>query len=272
MAHLTTDLLKRIMISVVTTGTPAATETYDAVIPEGLDDFWNAIDAGGVEVRATAADGVTEVVYDWRGTFDKTARTGTFVLEGVTTGGVADRLLLFWLYYKAHPDATITDGSGTATASDGDGYIELSAPSTYLVGVRPPEERRTVPQAAFSKATADFMYVWLDVQSLFERAARLWQGKPFMEEPGRTTVRVLDSAGTPVVSAMTTALGLRWGTYRRRGDAHDRAVLRVPIYGGTDGAVYSIECQFETAHPAAAGAWRTIAPRVGFRVQDLLEA
>ncbi len=269
MAHLDSRLLRRIPLSCVTQSGVAANETYDIPIPAGLDDFWAAIDNAGDEVRCTAADGVTPVDYGWR-SFTKSSKDGTISLENVATGGTADRLLLFWLYYKLHPDETLTDGSTTLTAKDDDGFIELSRPSTYVVGVRPQPERATTPRAAFAKSTADEAYVWLDVQGLLEPAARLWNGRPYMEEPGRTAVQVLDSSGTPVPS-MTDASGLRWGTYRRRGERWERSILRVPILGGVDGETYAIECQFETAHPSASGAFRTLAPRVGFRVQDLLE-
>lgn len=270
MAYPSTDFLRRLAVSCVTVAGLAANETYDVEIPKGLDDFWNNIDADGDAIRVCSADGVTPVSYGWR-SFDRATRTGVLALESVATGSVADRLLLFWLYYRPGPSVSVTDGSSAITSKDRDGYIELSAPSTYLVNVQPPGERATAPRAAFAKSEEDLVYVWLDVQGLLESAARPWYGKPYMEEPGRTAVQVLDNTGTPVASPMTFAGGLRWGTYRRRGDRFERAVLRVPIYGGTSGETYSIECQFETAHPAAAGAWRSLAPRVGFRVQNLLE-
>jgi hypothetical protein len=268
MAWLREEFRYQVPISVPVTSVTSPRDV-SITLPKGLDDFWNNVDDAGAEIRVTTSDGETAQSYGLA-SFNKATRTGTLGLQAADLGGATDRLALFWLYFGT----TTPLGSGATVftpSSSETGYIELGAPSTYIVTLTPPQAGATAPKRAFQKGAAEEVFVWLAVSGLLEQPRAPYRGRFRLEEPGVTQVQVLNTtSGSSVEPSMTVPADLRWVSVPRPG-GRSELFLRMRLKGGSDGDRYVIEGKFTTSKPGVSATYRNLAPRVGFRVIDLTE-
>ena len=265
MAWLSSTWRRRESITIVTDST-ASTRDVEAVVPNGWDEFWDAIDANGYNIRVTGADGVTPIVYRWTG-FNKTNRVGTIQLESVPTPTTAGRAVLIWLYFSAA--AVQADGAGAVTVTSGlTGYIERGSPvpaQTFRVVAQPPGN--TIPTRRIGKLSSVSTFVWLDFGEALEPASGAYNGSLAWEEPSVANVAVLDTSAAAVAS-MTADADMRWVT--RRVGTRERIFLRLRLKAGATANRYTLVGQFQTSTPNAAP-HRVIEDRIGIDVRDLLE-
>lgn len=263
MAHANTRYRRRVAFSVVTVGA-SGTADVELAPPAAFAEFWDAIDTDGYGIRLAASDGVTALTYAWSG-FNKSAKTGTIQIDGVTVPLAADRCVLLWLYYDADSP---TDGSSAVTISSPlTGVLDMARPDPgATVPVRQQAPGSTSPAASLGKSTVDELYVWLDLGDIVQRVAMPYNGRLNWEEPAVAEVAVLDSSGV-VVGSMTDAADMRWVSVRE--GQRDRILLKLRVKAGTDAVNYTLAAKFYTSTPDVL-VYRTIDSRVGVSVRDLL--
>lgn len=271
MGWYSTNWKRRVALTVINTG---AAGTYDATgtIPETLEEFWDAIDSSGYDLRPTAADGRTLLSYDVTG-FNKTNRTATLRLDGVTAPGNGNEILLLWLYFA--PIATAGDGSSAVTITSAETiYFEEAAPSWLQRTARTQRPGRDRPGEAVLKSSVDDLDVWLDVAPALEQRRERYALRTVHEEPYAVDLTAEDDAGSAasaVVDATACRWAERWGTTSgRRGR---ELFLRTRIQAGSDGTNYTIKPKLTTTLPGLGAAHRVIdsGMRFGVWVTDQTE-
>ncbi len=261
----------RMAISAVNTA-GGATKDIDVVIPADWDEFWDVIDATGLELRVTLADGYTAVPYSVddgaAGTFSRSARTGRVRIDGATVTGTATECVLLWLYYNT----TSTQGTGavaTTIAAQLTGVIERGQPSTWVATATTPRPGLTRPRSTFGKGTADQANLWLDITQLLENRGTTSGGRYMFEEPVSVTYTVVDNAAAAQAGMIDTTMvrfvEIETGTGGRR------LFLRLRVKAGTDATQYTAVAVITTATPLETPPHRIITARAGFRVSDNLE-
>lgn len=266
------DYRQRAAISIPSSA-GAATIDADITIPSDWDDFWDVIDASGNELRVTGPDGYTLVTYDVDdgagGAFNRTTRAGRIRIDGASTPAVAAECLLFWVYFDT--SSTQGDGSSAVTITSAlTGYIDRGQPSTWIAAAEPPRPGTTTPRHKFGKSVADQLYCFLDITGILEqRALGRRAGRAAYEEPRSATYEVQLSSSEVAQAGMIDADKMRWIEVRGR---HGRRLfLRLLVKAGTSGETYTLVTSIPTCVPIQSGTHRTPAPRVGFRVRNVLE-
>ena len=152
---------RRASISVDIAG--ATPVDVDVVIPKDWDDFWDVIDASGLELRAVWYDGQTVLSYSVDdgagGAFDRTNRLGRIRIDGMTVPA-ATAVLQVWLYY----DSSSAQGTGavaTVIAAARTGYIELGSPGQYQFTHMPQTARSLKPRSILHKTVNEQIFVWI---------------------------------------------------------------------------------------------------------------
>lgn len=251
-----------------------ATKDANVILRPDWDEFWEAVDNAGDEIRVTAGDGYTLLAYSIDdgsgGAFDKANRLGRIQIDGMTAPGTAGESLSFFLYFDTSGAGAQGDASvATTIASPEQGAIDRSSPSTWVSVANTPRPGLDVPRATFGKGEDDSAFVFLDFTELLELRRTRFARRLQYEEPAVATYEVQDDGGTPQAGMIDTAftrwLEVRGPTGRRR------VFLRVRVKGGTAGDQYTLVATVLTAVPFQSGAHRTLTARVGFRVRDVLE-
>lgn len=269
------DYQKRAAIT-VHEGSATATADVDITIPPDWDDFWEAIDASGNELRITAADGYTLVTYDvdkpGGGAFSKASRSGRIRIDAATFPNVGQTLVLFWVYY----DTASTQGdasSAVAMASIKDGYIELGKPATdkHTSQRHPPGLSR--PRRIVAKTAGETAVISVDLARVLEQRATTFAGRRSHEEPWAVLHAALDQSGSSATATLFPANGSGSRYIETPGEAGaERSLwLKVPVAAGTDGTNYTVSLVVRTLQPGGTAYYRQINDRIGVRVVDALE-
>jgi hypothetical protein len=271
------DYQKRAAIT-VHEGTATATADVDITIPSDWDDFWDAIDSSGNELRITYADGYTLVPgYDvdkpGGGAFSKANRTGRLRIDAATFPNVGNTLVLFWVYY----DTVSTQGDGSAAvtmASIKDGYIELGKPATdkHTSQRHPPGLSR--PRRIVSKTAGETAVVSVDLARVLEQRETPFAGRRAHEEPWAVLHAALEQDGTTSATATifpTNGAGSRYIETKGETGAERSLWLKVPIAAGTNGDNYTVSLIVRTLQPGGTAFYRQINDRIGVRVIDAVE-
>lgn len=248
----------------------SGTADVDVTIPEDWDEFWEAIDTSGANLRVTGPDGRTLLTYDvdkpGGGAFSKAGRSGRIRIDGASLVGTANYTSLLWLYWD--PEDTVTDGSSVVTISGAlDGYLELGRPTRRPVVVQQQPPGLTRPQTLDSKASTAAEHYWLDVAQVLEQYHRPVEERLCYEEIAGVLVASLTDAGAAAsLESHTATRFLEVDRGRER-----RMLVRIKLSGGTDGSRYTAGIVVSTRTPASSAAHRTLTHRFGLAVVDALE-
>lgn len=272
MSWISTSWRKRKAITAINTA-GGATKDIDVVIPADWDDFWTTIDASGLELRVTAANGRTVQAYSVDdgsgGAFSKTNRLGRLRIDGATVPGTATEADLLWVYY----DSVSTQGTAavvTTMASILTGYIELGVPSgTWQADASPPRPGLDRPRSSLGKDPADEANLWVHLTPEMELRQGQSGGRRLYEEPWAATYSVVNAAAS-VQAAMIDATLIRFVEITT-GTGGRQVWARFRIKAGSDDTRYTALPVITTTIPAETGVHRTLNPRVGFRVRSVLE-
>lgn len=263
---------RRKPITIVNTAGSSSGIDANVTIPADWDEFWDAIDASGNELRVTGPDGYTAVSYDLDdgsgGAFDRTNRLGRLQLDALTAPGVADEALLFWLYF----DSTATQGDGTSAVSISGaltGYIDRGQPSTWIAHAEPPRPGNQAPRQKFGKSASDDLFCWLEVTDLLEQRASPHANRSDYELPRSIKYEVQLSSSEAAQSSMIDLASTRW--VEVVGERRRRLFARLRVKAGTTAEQYTLVATIPTCVPLQSGTHRTPVPRVGFRVKNVLE-
>lgn len=263
------DFEKRAAISAVSAS--GTTKDIDVVIPADWDDFWDAIDSSGNELRVTGPDGYTLLSYDVDdgagGSFNRTTRAGRIRIDGASAPGDSNECLLFWVYYSS--TSTQGDASVAVTiASALTGYIDRGTPSTFIIPVTPPRPGLDRPPATFTKGSGEGVYYFFDFGAVLEQRSTKSQRRNLYEEPRNATYTVVNTSAAAQATMIDTSLTRWFETVDGRGR---HLFLRVLVQAGTDGSTYTALPVVKTIVPTVSSTHRTLAPRAGVRIKDVLE-
>ena len=179
----------RVGVMVDGSGSTAATNDVDFVIPADFDLFWDNIDASGNELRACASDGFTLLTYSIDngsgGAFSKASRLGRVQVDGLVKTA-ANCTIVFWLYFGlsgASSGAASTTISGALT---GRAVLACPPPDRTLL-MAPETVGTTEPSAQIQKAVNDAFWVWLDVEAYLSRRCESYAGSLRYAEIGEVS-------------------------------------------------------------------------------------
>ena len=259
----------------VNNSVPAATVDVSIPIPGDWDLFWDTIDASGVEIRVTYADGITAATYQLGASpaFNRTNKTGVIELDGLTADNATASVVLCWLYFGQTGAST---GAGSFVAASAvAGYIQRTRPSGFVVPARPVEPGTTRPMARVQKTVGEQFLVWFEMRGMLEHRtddsgdSRVW-------EEVFQVVSVVSAAGTPDAT-LTTVSRTRFAEVLEGG----RPAFYVGIFvkAGTTATNYTIEPVIDTVAPEitydagalALGEYRILEPRAMLSVKDITE-
>lgn len=168
---------RRASITIDNTGGSAGTIDAEGTLPAEFDDFWTYIDGSGVELRVTAADGTTKLVYSLTG-FNKTTRAGTLSIDGMSSFG--DGVHQAFLYWDS--TGTPTGAAATVITTPKTLYIETCGPGPHIVRGLAPRPGDTNPARKIQKGAGETIRVAFDLAPVLKRRTRPYQGYPYCEE------------------------------------------------------------------------------------------
>lgn len=238
--------------------------TVDVVIALGgnawqtNDQFWEAVQSDGYDVRALDANGRSLLSFDLSG-WSKSSRTGTVRVDNWTPPGAGTGLI--WLAY-GHPSDSAADVSTTPSiATPYTGYVTLTSPAdvepSRKVAVVREAPKATVPRGRVAKTSDEVMYLWHHVEPALHRRGRWgrWAQSPRYEEPELATYDVYD--GNSTVGGMVDATSPRWVL-----DDDTGLWLRTLVQAGTDPDNYTERVLITTT------LGQTLGARMAIHVRD----
>lgn len=268
MSWLDSNYQRRAAISAPNTA-GAATLDVDVVIPKDWDEFWTRIDASGLGLRITDADGRALRSYsvdDGAGGAWSTAnRLGRVRIDGAAVPAVANSTALLWLYFEA---ASVTSGAVvTAMAAVVTGYVELGVPPEWVTASKG-KPGLTRPNAAATKTAAGTLHQWWDLAPLLQLYPVASYGRLYYEELAAVALEAVDSVNAPAATlpehTETRFVEVRTGPTSRR------MFVRTRWANGTSPAKYTGIVKMLLRTPAAT-LNRTHQERVAIYVTDAYE-
>jgi hypothetical protein len=254
---------KRAAISVDIPGGGTTTVDVDITIPREWDEFWDAIDSAGNELRVVWYDGQTKLVYDVDngsgGAFDKTNRLGRIRIDGMTVPN-ATAMLQIWLYFASTSNQG--DGSAAVTiASARNGYIEVSSPGFHRFAHRPQFAQMTRPRDIIHKTAAEQQHVWIRYDRVIAKRPTPGNLSPIHDELMYVDVGVENTSGVD----QTTMYD-----YTATRFVYSRGIMwvRVLIKAGTSGTNYTLVVKPRVIAPGATTASQQLETRIGVSVRD----
>ncbi len=213
--------------------TGSSTIDAEFTIPEDWDDFWDHVQSDGDDIRLVDADGVTVLDYQIAAapTFDVSARDGKLEINDYAAP-TSDGTVLVWLVWD-NDSATSAAGS-FSTNTPKTCSVELGCPSPPLVVGDREREGDTAPRRRMSKAPAEELHVWWDLEGLLSERCELNNGTSRYEEIDYVQFQVLNAAAADQ-SAMYDETETRFG---RQGQSE--ALVRTTVKAGADGDDYTL--------------------------------
>lgn len=259
---------RRVAVSVDLT-TAAGVNDVDIIIPPDFDDFWERIDASGLELRLVSGDSRTLAAYSVDngagGAFDRANRLGRIRVDAFAFGATPG-MWVMWLYYGS----TTAQGTGavaTVIAASATGWIELGRPNLRKYPYAPVRPGFSRPSTIASKTSGENVDLWLDVSAALEFRSTKSNGGIFHEEVSLAIINVYDSvpADQP---AMYDKANTRIVFHQRTG----RTWLKVAIQAGANGTNYTVVPTVYTHRPGTAlnVLAQKLQPVVALVVRDLI--
>jgi hypothetical protein len=252
--------------------TADTTPDAEIVIPMQWDEFWEAIDTAGFELRIVDCDGVTLLNYSLSG-WNKATRTGTIQIDELPSGdgSITPFAQLVWIYF----DSATNQGDGsvaTTIVAPISGSIELSRPSHYQLSVSRERVGATEPRHTFAKAEDDQVFVWLNLTGVLEERREAQGSRRIYEEPCEVVSSIQDSAGSPVPAMLDESM-TRFVELPNRGRQGRQMWVRGFIKGGTSGTPVTLVEIVRTIAPddTISGPHRQLDIRAGIEVQNTLQ-
>jgi len=199
----------------VTAWNPSTTGTKDITftLPTNLGSFWDVIDSSAHELRVTAEDGTTPLVYQ-RASFTLASRQLTIEVQGA--GVQAATAKHIWLYWGQDGAA---DGAGSFTASSplAGEVTNLNAKSPTLT-IQAERPGATTPAQTIAKTVDETQDVWWDMEGVLSKTAQADGGYTEAEEIDAIKFEVYDAGvvqAAMVDPAKTAVVQLNGKTYIR---------------------------------------------------------
>ena len=165
-------------------------------VPTNLGSFWDVIDSSAHELRVTAEDGVTALVYQ-RASFNLATRQLTIEVQGA--GVQAATAKHIWLYWGQD---SASDGAGSFSASSpltGEmTNLEPEAPTIAMQSERP---GATAPSQSVAKTVDETQDVWWSVGGVLSSTAQA--------DGGYTAAEEIDAIKFGVYAAGTIQTGMQ---------------------------------------------------------------
>jgi hypothetical protein len=254
---------KRAAITIDTT--LAGTVDVNVSIPYWWEDFWGDIDATGLELRVTAADGVTLLAYSVDNgaglTFDRSIRAGRIRIDGFV--GVNGGVSMAWVYWST--DGTEgTAAVATTIAAPVSGWIELGTPALHVAEHAPQRPGVTIPRQVIQKGSTENIHVWIRVDRALEKRTTPNASSRLYEEVRGCVHSIVDNAGSD--ASTTYDLDEVRFVYR-----NGETWVRVNAKAGSSGSNYTIAPTIATKNPHEVNeSSRVLQPRIGLAVRNVL--
>lgn len=232
----------------------AASGDVEIEIPVAFSHFWKNIDSSGNELRVTASDGESLLIYQLKAGFSKADRVGYIQIDNFAPSEAAT--FQIWLYYGMEGAASKA-GSFVYAASKS-GYLYAGAPGAAIRGV-PQRPGDTTPREVVSKGAAEQRWVWFDLSALLQGRFSAADGFPQFEELHSVTYAVY-AAGV-AQAGMVDAASPRFVEGR---------FVQVLVKGGTTGTDYTIVVTVKTRIPPITAA-QVVEVRALLKVRDVQE-
>lgn len=259
----TNPMQARFPIAVDNTSGASGNADVTVTIPVTLAEFWERVDASGVQVRVTDADGVTAVSYKWSA-FTLATKTATLEIHGSAGSSkwsaAASAVPILWLYV-GDPDATSGATGTTIGGSPLTGAVTAEAP-TKVIDVSPPAPGRERPAAARSQASTERRGYWFNLTPALRPSTRTSDAHSEHEELDHIEVSTTtggSSASLEVEGATRVQYNL--GTY-----------VRAVVTGGTDGSDYTLIVRCRTTVPGDSDGFQIIEGRALIQIRDADDA
>lgn len=229
------------------------TQDYTITIPADWSEFWDNVDASGVEIAITDADGMTALSYQWA-SFTKATRSGVIQLDNYISGtnGVA-QVFIYWGMSGATTGATVF-----APGAMRNGYVDLGS-VVNPIATAPERPGDTQPRHWVSKGSAETIWVWLDFGNELVRRDTPSDGQDQWEEIDGVSyaVNLAGAAQGGMVAATSTRI-------------HAGRFVRVAVAAGTTAVNYTLVVTVSTTYPTSATG-RTLVRRALVKVLDVSE-
>lgn len=212
-------------------------------IPKSLGRFWDNVSETFLDVRVTAADGVTPL--DWAfhgGTPNRTNRTATIQIDDhdVATpygNAAASASVGAWLYW-GNDDANLASGANNSiniTTTPKAVHLEvadpLSSSTAFVVACGGLNVEQAYNAGEFRKPVADTTRIYWDLSGVVMALSSPNQRSRHNEEIAYATAIIYDQDGANTTSAMTTLNSITIGP---------GYVVQMPITAGDHEKRYSI--------------------------------
>jgi hypothetical protein len=259
----------------VNNSVPAALVDVSIPIPEDWDLFWDTIDASGIELRITKADGITATVYQLGAApaFNRTNKVGRIEVDDLLADVGAASVMLCWLYFGNTGAVT---GAGTFVAAAAViGYIHTARPRGYVLQGRPHVPGSTRPPERVQKGSTEEVFVWFELRGMLELRPTESSDALVWEEVWQVTSRV-DLAGAARAEMITQD---RTRFVEMQGDGRLLFFVGLYVKAGTSPNNYTLRPLIETFAPETAessgamvqSAYRVLEPRALLSIYDVSE-
>jgi hypothetical protein len=244
---------------------------YDVnvTIPADWDEFWDAIDADGEDLRVVWYDSQTVLDYDVDdgagGAFDLAGRRGRLRIDALTVP-VATGSLLVWLYFA--PSTAEGDGSTAVTiTSPVNGHLELGTPGQHRLVHQSQAARTSRPRKIIAKTVNEQVFIWIRYDAALGKRTSRGRASRVYEEAFYATISVVNAAAADQ-SSMYDTDQLRWVWNTRTAELW----LRCRVKAGSTNTRYTAVILTRTILPGATGGTQQLETRVGIDVTDSLES
>lgn len=238
--------LYRMPITLEATAGGSVNATISLTSAADIDLLWTGSQSDGYDIRVTMADGRTLIApstaWDITG-WNRTNRTGTIRIQGLTVSAGMDLLWLYW----GHPTGAATSVWGTVTSVTGAKTTYLHRvdpakldPARVFRGASRQQARATRPRTMLRKASNEVLRVYFLIDSLRRnRIAESMQSDDY-DAPLYGAHDVVDGNGSDVPTMYTQTDG-RWAV-----DSDGRLYYSILIKAGTDATRYTARCTLVT--------------------------
>ena len=260
----------------VDNGGPAAAVDVTIPLPDDWDLFWSTIDASGVELRITKADGKTVATYQLASSpaFNRTTKVGTIEVDNLESDVTAASVVLCWLYF-GNTGASSGAGSFVAAAAR-TGFIHPVQPRAYVVQGRPSPPGSTRPVERVQKTVGEQILIWFEMRSMLEHRMDE-SGDSHVWEEVWQVLNVVTLAGA-TQATLITQNRTRFVESRDPG-GRSRFFVGVLVKAGTTAVDYTVEPVITTMAPEVVldtgaliqGTYRVLEPRALLSVYDVSE-
>ena len=212
-----------------------------------LDEFWDNVQSDGYDIIVTTAEGSTIIAptaWDIL-SFNKTTRTGTIRIQGLT---MPAGMSLYWLYWGKNGTAATSQWVSTPAPSSpktvhlhrGD-PLSVEPSRRILGGIGSAQPRATTPRHALRKeADAALRVYWL-LDNLKRTKLANAAGSTEWDQPSVGTHEVVDVNDSDVATMYTVTEG------RFAVDGDGRVYYSMIVKAGTTGTSYTARATVTTA-------------------------